>query len=147
MIEQKLADYFIGLKKTKADDSIYDLRNPKVQIPLIGHSQPQEEFILDINKNTIRLEKYTVQNRVRKSIGLIRVDFGVGGHTNPDRSIILGPHIHVYREGYDLKWAYSLPFTSTTGIFVDQGNLLANLGQLYSLCNIVEPPQIQGTLL
>lgn len=147
MIDQKLADYFIKLKKVKVENLIYDLALPKLQIPLMGHSQPQEEFILDINKNTIRLEKYTIQNRVRKSIGLVRVDFGAGGHTNPDKSIIYGPHIHVYKEGYDLKWAFPLPYVGSFGSFVDQGNLLNNLEQVYAFCNIAEPPQVQGMLL
>ncbi len=147
MLDQKLADHFIKLKKIKAEDSIYDLRSNKLLIPLIGQSSPQEEFILDIHKSSIRIEKHTFQNRVRKSIGLIRIDFGPVAHTNPDGQIVKGPHIHIYKEGYDLKWAYLLPYVGPFGSFKDSGSLFSNLEQVYKICNIVEPPQIQGVLL
>jgi hypothetical protein len=148
MLEQSQADYFIKLKKHRTTELTYDMRSSKLQIPLIGYgTQTKEEFILDINKNTIKIEKYTVQNRMRKSIGLIRVDFGAGAHTNPDGKIITGPHIHIYKEGYDLKWAYNLPYVGAHGSFTDNGSAFANLNQFYMFCNISDPPILQGGLL
>lgn len=145
MLEQTQADHFIKLKKRKVTDDVYDLSQSKIQIPLIGATHETEEFILDINKNIIRIDKYTFQNRVRKSVGLIRVDFGAsGGHTNPDGVVIVGPHIHIYKEGFELKWAYRLPYVGPYGSFVDKGSLFSNINQIYGICNIQDPPNLQG---
>lgn len=148
MIDQRTADQFIRLAKMKLDDTVHDLAAPKLSIPLIGQSSPQEEFILDIHKNSICVERHVIQNRVRKSIGLVRVDISERGqHTNPDGILIRGPHIHFYREGYELKWAFELPYSGDYGHFTDHGNLLRNLEQIYTICNVGEPPNFQGGLL
>lgn len=38
----------------------------------------------------------------------MRVDIDGPDHTNPDGEIVPCPHIHIYREGYEDRWAYAL---------------------------------------
>ncbi|MCB0421351.1 MAG: hypothetical protein KDD61_10155 [Bdellovibrionales bacterium] len=148
MIDQNLADSLIRLRKRRINDAIHDLGQSKLIIQLVGETSPQEEFLLDIHKASIRIEQHGLNKRVRKSIGLVRVDLGSTlEHSNPDGSKIIGSHMHIFKEGYDLKWAVPLPYSGALGTFQDQGNLLSNFDQFCQICNIVEPPILQGGLL
>lgn len=71
---------------------------------LIG-SDPRERFFLDIWRGTLRLTKLKFQTRGRRVIVLVRLDIDGAPHTNPDGQRIDGAHLHVYREGYEDKWA------------------------------------------
>lgn len=39
---------------------------------------------------------------------MLRLDIEGPAHLNPDGNEIQCPHIHIYKEGYQLKWAYPL---------------------------------------
>lgn len=67
--------------------------------------QSRDIFLLDYYKSSFRLEKYTYNKRYRKNIVLIRYD-SVGKHTNPDQTVLNGPHVHLYTEGYDDRVAF-----------------------------------------
>lgn len=71
---------------------------------LVSHS----EYLMDINRKLCTLSRITYQNRVQKSIILLRLDIDTKPHTNPDGVTISGTHLHVYREGYLDAWAYEL---------------------------------------
>lgn len=50
---------------------------------------------------------------------LARID--KGWHTNPDGTKVSGVHIHIYQEGYNDKWAYSIDnfnFDDASGSFL-----------------------------
>ena len=72
---------------------------------------------------------------------LLRLDLGFGGHRNPDDTEIRGPHLHVYREGYGDKWAYSLPknFTNSEDVFI-------TLDEFMNYANIITKPNINKIL-
>ncbi|MCS7189951.1 MAG: hypothetical protein NZ933_09205 [Bacteroidia bacterium] len=53
-------------------------------------------------------EKMTFQLRVENVI-LVRLDIGYKPHRNPDFEKLSVPHLHLYREGYESRWAYPLP--------------------------------------
>lgn len=150
MLEQKIADYFISLPKKKKDSTIYVLNSgSKISIPLLSVTNSPEEFLLDIHKHQINLYKYTFhfQNRVRKSIGLIRIDFEGPPHKNPDGVILKSPHVHIYKEGYDLKWAYPLPFTQFGKSYTLSNDFGKNLDNFLHLCNVTDAPSVQMSLL
>lgn len=68
-----------------------------------------DKFIIDINrKGQIKLKRCTYQTRYQKSIVLLRIDLDGPPHTNPDLEKIDCPHIHIYKEGYETRWAYPL---------------------------------------
>ena len=66
------------------------------------------EFIIDVNRNCIILDKITMQERVYSSIPLLRLDLDTKPHHNPDDTMVSGNHLHVYREDYDAAFAYEL---------------------------------------
>jgi len=69
----------------------------------------KEIFQLNISrKNTLELvRKSKVQGSYYKE-PLVRVEVDAPPHTNPDLEIVGRNHIHIYREGYGMRWAYPL---------------------------------------
>ena len=77
-------------------------------IPLYSHDK-KEKFILDLKPGRISLKKNTFQTRARTAIVLARLDLGGPPHQNPDGEKLGRNHLHLYREGYDDKYAFPLP--------------------------------------
>lgn len=102
-----------------------------------------ERFVLDTWRGTLRLSKVTFQNRARSAIILARLDLGGAPHTNPDGERIECPHLHVYREGYEDKWAFPLDPER----FPDPGDLARVFGDFCRFCSIERIPPFQEELL
>ena len=97
---------------------------------------------MDITSSTIKLKKYTFQTRYSKRVVLVRLDMDGPPHRNPDGTKINCPHIHVYREGYDDKWAYPLPSDK----FSNPADVWKTMGDFMDYCNIIGKPEInKGT--
>lgn len=66
----------------------------------------RERFHFDINRASIKVTQATYQNRSRGTI-LLRLDLDGPPHENPDetRTEVPCPHLHVYREGWETRWA------------------------------------------
>ena len=60
----------------------------------------------------------------------------------PDGEVIVGPHLHVYRENYGDKWAYPLP----PGKFENLDDLYQTFDDFMTECNVVEPPRMNPGL-
>ena len=68
-----------------------------------------EKFIIDTDRRgKIELKKIKLQNRHSTRQPLLRIEIDCPPHTNPDDSETSRNHIHIYKEGYDLRWAYDL---------------------------------------
>jgi hypothetical protein len=91
----------------------------------------RESFLLDIRRSRIKMTKCTYQNRYRKDVPLLRLDINCAPHTNPDGNTIDSPHLHIYREGFEDKWAYSLP-----DAFSQEMNLVTKLVEFLDFCNV-----------
>jgi hypothetical protein len=100
-----------------------------------------ERFILTVNRRSIRLSKFTYQERGRKVVVLYRLDIDGPPHKNPDGKTITGSHLHVWREGYDAKWAFPVDVS----VFTDTTNAAQTLGQFCLHCNITGA-NVQGAL-
>jgi hypothetical protein len=74
----------------------------------------RENFLLDVNRRSIRLERVTYQTRARVTVILARLDLGGSGHRNPDDTEISAPHLHLFREGFGVKWAFEVPINHFT---------------------------------
>ena len=127
----------------------YDLHSP----------QSLDSFYLDISVGSISL-KYTLQTRVYSTVCLIRYDYG-GTHTNPKKDCSLSkndpfysihdkcigkkydhqPHIHIYREGFDDKWAYP-----ANEIIKNPSNISKSVIDFLDYCGVVKKPKIQEGL-
>ncbi len=108
---------------------------------LVGQGD-RERFQLDVWRGTLRLSKLKLQNRARSVVVLVRLDVDGAPHTNPDGEQVSGTHLHLFREGYDDKWAYPIDSARFT--------LLSDLGATFqefcAFCNIVASPPFQGII-
>lgn len=138
-VTQSEADFLIAMVKKPTEINLpFDYT--KRVIELIG-SDGREEFLLDVTPGKINLEKITFQNRARKSVILARLDVEGPPHRNPDGTEVPCPHLHLYREGYGTKWAYSL-----SDQFSQCSNMTDFLDEFCKICNIVKNPYAQMPL-
>ena len=113
----------------------------KITIPLVSVDR-RERFFLDLHRGRIGLAKGTYQNRARQVVILARLDFGGAPHRNPDGSRVASPHLHLYREGYDDKWAFPVP----SDRFSNLTDAWQTLEDFMQYCNIVQPSFIRRGL-
>ncbi len=140
MLTQKEAEELLKLKKWLSEPKTITLKPGSNLTYELDSSDNSEKFILDLWRGTIRL-KARYQTRARKSIILVRVDLNGAPHTNPDGERVDCPHIHIYKEGYDDKWAYPLPES-----FSNPSDLSIAFSDFCSYCNI-ETPNFENALL
>lgn len=135
-ITQEEANILLKMGKFKVDDNEWSLPigGNKISVPLQSKNN-KEKFVLDANSSRLCLSKLTLQNRTRETIVLCRLDLGAT-HRNPDGEEVPAPHIHIYKEGYDDKWAYPLPMD----IFSNANDKWQLLIDFMKYCNIVETP-------
>ncbi len=86
-----------------------------------------------------------MQTRARKEIRLARLDIGGRPHHNDDGTVLLPPHLHLYKEGFHDRWAIAPPSDKFTNL----EDIQTTLGDFMRFCNIVSPPKIllQGGLI
>jgi len=112
----------------------------EITISLLSKDE-KEEFLLTIWKGKIGL-KSKHQTRVRKTIVLIRLDLYGAPHRNPDGIEVPGTHIHLYREGYGDKWAYSVDPEK----FPHLNDLWQTLHDFMNFCNVQKIPIVDRGL-
>lgn len=141
-LEQSEADRLFELPKRKVNDDmqVFPSLGGRLEVQLTSEDK-KEDFLLDIYKGRIDLQKVTYQNRGRKVIILVRLDIAGSPHQNPDGDIIPCPHLHRYREGYGDKWAFPPP-----AVFTDINNLPQLLNEFMDYCSIVDKPNIPATI-
>lgn len=144
MLEQAEAERLMAMDKYRVDQTQHSFPMPgeSLRIPLLSRDS-LEGFMLDVTVSKIVLNKANYQNRARKNIVLVRLDLEGPPHRNPDGNEMPCPHIHIYREGYETKWAYPVDMT----LFQHLGDLHLTLENFMDFCNIVEQPIINRVLI
>jgi len=142
-LSQSEADHLLGLKKKRrsADNVRWPVPGMKVCVGLLSMDE-KEEFFLDVGRGQIKLTKLTLQNRARSTVILARLDIDGPPHRNPDDHEVPCPHIHLYREGFDDKWAFPVPAEQ----FSDLSDRRKALADFMRFCNIVDPPHFEDGL-
>lgn len=143
MLTQVEADTLLAVRKWFPDGIVLSLRPGRNEVYELESDAPAERFVLDTWRASIRLSKIRFQNRARSSIILARLDLGGAPHTNPDGERIECPHLHIFREGFEDKWAFPLDpprFPAPD----DLGRVFADF---CAFCNIERLPDIQEELL
>jgi hypothetical protein len=133
VLSQAEADALIAEKKRFEQPTLIRLlAGADSTFILIGESG--ESFLLDTWRGTIRMSKVKFQNRTRKAFVLLRLDINGAPHTNPepDGTRLRGTHLHVYREGYEDKWATELD----PARFVDTSDIGRTLQDFFTVCGI-----------
>jgi len=142
-LTQAEADGLIAMEKHRVNEDRHDFPMAGGSLVLsLQSSDKREQFFLDISRGRIDLLRAKYQNRARQVVVLVRIDLGGGPHRNPDDEDILGPHLHVYREGYADKWAMPLPADQ----FSKPSDLWTTLKDFMRYCNITKPPFIDRGL-
>jgi len=113
VLSQEEADRLIAIEKRFSEPtSMHSFPPPtrhNVTIPLES-LDGREGFVLDLYRGRIDIGKQKYQTRGHKTIVLVRLDWAGSDHVNPDesRTRIPCPHVHIYREGFGDRWAFSL---------------------------------------
>ena len=104
MLTQAQADKLIAtLKEAARKDAFVWEENRRQDEMVVAVEDQKIQFILTLKRNPFEI-KLHLRTRDR-DIGLVRVD-NAPYHCNPDGSEIRGkPHLHMYREDYELDWA------------------------------------------
>lgn len=106
LIPDKEFQRLLSLKKTFTSDFELPTENDKAYFIL--RTDTKESFQLNIErKNTYEVYKSKTQTAYYKE-PLLRIEVDAPPHTNPDGTLIGRNHIHIYREGFGLRWAYPL---------------------------------------
>ncbi len=142
LLSQEEADKLLLVDKFCIDDRkhIYPGLGESLKI-LLKSDGTFGDFTLDITRGRIALKKNTFQLRTQGTIILARIDIGGPPHRNPDDEEIPCPHLHLYREGYDDKWAKAIPQG-----FSESERPHHMLEGFMKLCNIKKKPHIQMDL-
>ena len=141
-LAQADADALIAMEKHRVDtiEHIFPFTGSLV-VPLQSPDK-REQFLLDIRRGRIDLQKATNQSRARQVVVLVRLDLGGAPHRNPDDSEVPCPHLHLYREGYGDKWAIAAPASA----FPRVDDLWGTLEDFMRYCRVTEPPYIERGL-
>jgi hypothetical protein len=139
MISQDEADELLATPKEMVDRGIILIPVGRRQSRDLVSLDGRHEFLLDINRATINIAKITYQTRARKAVVLARLDLDGAPHTNLDGEMVDCPHLHVYREGFDDKWARRLD----PRLFSDPVDMVTVLSDFARLCAIQSLPPVQ----
>ena len=143
MLTQSEADALIVMRKVFQHAITISLPPGADQTHELVGDDNRERFGLDLWRSTFRLTKVKHQTRGRNVIVLVRLDVDGSPHTNPDAAVLRGTHIHLYREGYEAKWAYPVDPAE----FTDVSDIQQTFVEFCRYCNIVNVPPFQGGLV
>lgn len=132
MLTQDEANEFIAERKRFAAQTAMPIPPGVRNVYDLMGSNSGTAYLLDVHRGTLKLSRVMFQNRVRVAVVLVRVDVNGAPHTNPDQQRIEGSHIHVYREGYEDKWAHPLD----PAVFSDPTDIAQVLQDFCAFCNI-----------
>jgi hypothetical protein len=138
-LTQVQADELLKLEKQRTTEEQWEFPQlgGHIRIPLLSLDK-REQFMLDVSRNQINLERGKYQHRARTCFVLVRLDFGGPPHRNPDDEEVPCPHIHLYREGYGDSWASAIDVST----FPNIGDVNLTLDDFMRYCNISKPPFI-----
>lgn len=143
MLTQAEAEALIAMQKSFVNQTPLSLPAGSDQTHDLIGSDGKEKFLLDLSRGTLRLSKVKFQTRGRTVVVLVRLDLDGSPHTNPDGSRVGTTHIHLYREGFDDKWAYEIDPTA----FPSLGDIEETFNSFCEYCKIGGVPSFQEGLL
>lgn len=106
---------------------------------LRGVEHPDERFVLDLGRGRRKATKLKYQTRGRVHLVLARLDVDGAPHTNPDGNTMGGTHLHLFREGWDDRWAVAVD----PGDFSDLSEQSQALGDFCRFCRVIDIPMMQ----
>lgn len=143
MLTQSEADKLMKAAKRMLEQGIIELPAPGGRKEYAAESIGERcEFLFDVSVSGRITSNQTCQERVHQSIVLVRLDVDGPPHTNPDGKKISCPHLHIYCEGVETRWAYPVPKE-----LMELGDSLTDIfTRFLQYCNVINTPHIQGGL-
>ncbi len=155
-ITQADADYLFDMDKFPEEDIEYDFPTSGNKITIkFTSSDKREKFLFDISRGSIKITKVTYQSRARKAFVLRRLDIDGPTHINPNVEFvpvkllqpyngkeIPTPHLHIYVEGYEEKWAVPVK----DFIEINDLDLYDIMEAFFKYCHVTQFPVINQTL-
>jgi len=144
MLTQSEADALLGVtKRFVAAATIAVSPGADDTHELVGDVDGRDErFLLDVWRGTRRIAKLKYQTRAQKVYVLARLDLNGAPHTNPDGTRIGGTHLHIYRQGFDAKWAFPLDSSS----FSDPSDPELSFHEFCTFCHVQNGYVFQAAL-
>lgn len=134
MLSQIEADTLIAMLKMFQKSGPTSILSGADETHELFSSDGREAFLLDLARGSIRLSKVKCQTRGRKIVILVRVCIDGMPHTNPDGQKLGPTHIHLYREGFEARWAFPLDPSK----FSNPNDVSKTLADFCAYCNIRE---------
>ena len=143
ILTQEEGDGLLAMAKVAVASDPVDLPDlgGRAEFALVSKDR-REEFVINFTRNRIKLSKRSHHMRGRKVVGLCRLCLDGAPHRNPDGGEVGPRHMHVYREGFGLKFAVDLP----DGVFRDLDDGLSTIEDFMRYCNVVELPNFRRSL-
>lgn len=128
------------LKKTLIAEIDFPDMNSSTEFDVQGDTK-QDLFTIKIFRSKIKYNKYTFGAKIKKdSILLLELHINPSNpHSNPDGTKIVGSHWHIYKEGFDRKFAFPAvninddDFVINTLLFFDEFHLISKPNVNYQL--------------
>jgi hypothetical protein len=109
--QQIVAVKFLILRPHHGTTSIANRIDFRIGIDLIYQvfmADLSRSFYMDLRRPPRNLQKLKLQLRTSTMEILVRLNVSGASHRNQDGTRLGGTHIHLYRQGEDDDWAYSL---------------------------------------
>ena len=147
---QSDADALLALPKSFKDDSPleFTMTTPMDFERVLLSSDRREEFLLTIERGNRKRIRLKYQTRARKVVILARLDLDGPANRNPPDSPYRAnerlpcPHLHLYREGFEDRIAYTLADVPDF-IITNPTNGLVWLEDFLKFCHVDGVPPIQ----
>ena len=142
-LAQHEADALLTVEKHRVSERAitFSSLGQREELELLS-ADKREKFFLDLSRGRVEIRRVKMQNRARNTVVLARLDINGRVHTNPDDQEIATPHLHLYREGYGYRWAFSVPSDKFTNL----DDIWITLHDFMRYCNITKPPIIKRDL-
>jgi hypothetical protein len=109
--QQIAAAKFLVLRPHRGTTSISNAIDFRIGIDLVYQvftTDLSRSFYMDLTRPPRNPQKLKVQLRASTMEILVRLNVSGASHRNPDGTRLGGTHVHLYRQGEDDDWAYSL---------------------------------------
>lgn len=143
MLSQTAADYLARIAKQITSARVVLVPSPGGRAAWEASTSDREAFHLHMRRGRKLSSQMTLQERFETNEILLRLDIDGPPHANPDGTVVPTPHLHIYREGYDDKWAFAVP----PDLDIAAGDPAQVLINFLVYCGVSPVPPVQGGVL